>query len=144
MSRSVTLDISNPCFATGIALKEGETYRFEVDLAGSEWSDGPNYPTDPDGFTSAKHLLWTPLRRTISEPWLKLMGQTGDAGKEYFAIGSGQKAYTARSNGELFLYVNDAVFGFFPEPYWAWPYFWESGRNKGKAKVTITHFENND
>jgi hypothetical protein len=134
---SVTFDISDPCFATGVALKAGESYRFDVDQDGSEWKDGSSVAA-PEGITPVRLIPWTPVRRILSEPWLRLIGQTGAAGKEYFSIGPGRKSYTARSDGELFLYVNDAVLGFLPEPYWAWPYFWEPGRNSGKATVTIT------
>ncbi len=143
MPQSVTLDISDPCFASGIALEEGQTYRFAVALPGGEWRDG-RHPAGPDGFTSAKLTLFVPVRREISEPWLKLMGQVGDGGKESFVIGSGLKAYRARSSGELFLYVNDAVFGLLPAPYWAWPYFWDIGANAGTATITVAPQEGSD
>lgn len=141
-SESVTLDISNPCFATGLTLEEGKTYRMETD-PGGEWLDGP-YPAGPEGYTAGHLAPWTLLRRSLSEPWLKLMGQIGDSGKEHFAIGSCRDAYTAKSSGELFLYVNDGVFGFLPSPYWAWPYFWERGQNQGRATITVTRIPNSD
>lgn len=134
-SQTVTFDISNPCFATGVALKDGTSYRFEVKTAG--WTDG-GIPAGPDGFTSSKLHPKILLRRHLSEPWFKLMGRIDDAGREDFVIGSGLKEYRARSDGELFLYVNDAVFGFFPGRYWAWPYFWAVGANTGTATVTIS------
>lgn len=143
-TRSVSLDISNPCYATGLKLEEGKTYRFDVKVIGDEWTDGPDYSTDPNGFTSVALMPFTPLRRTLSEPWLKLMGQIDDVGKEYLVIGSGLKEYKAKSSGELFLYVNDAAFGVFPDPYWAWPYFWATGRNNGTATITVTELENTD
>ncbi len=137
--QTVTFDISDPCFATGIALKEGTSYRFEVKPA--RWTDG-GIATGPDGFNSSKLRPWVPLRRRVSEPWFKLMGRIDDAGKEDFVIGSGPKDYKARSDGELFLYVNDVVFGLLPGRYWAWPYFWAAGANKGTATVTISKLEN--
>lgn len=141
--RTVTFDIADPCFATGIALEEGASYRFKVEPA--TWMDG-GIVADPDGIETppANMRLWVPLRRHISEPWIKLMGRIDDAGKETLVIGSGLKEYKARSDGELFLYVNDAVFGLFPEPYWAWPYFWTVGANKGTATVTVSLSVNMD
>ncbi len=131
----LTFDIVNPCFPTGIKLKAGTTYRFEVQDAA--WMDGTQ-SSGPDGFelTKLKHLV--PLRRRVSEPWLKLLGRIGDNGQEEFVIGAGPRIYTAKSSGELFLYVNDAVFGLGPGSYWAWPYFWSLGRNAGTASVTVT------
>jgi hypothetical protein len=91
----------------------------------------------PDGFDDPWLMPWIPLRRHLGEPWLKLMGRIGDAGAEDFPIGSGPTEYRARSDGELFLYVNDAVFGLLPGRFWAWPYFWGLGANKGSAEVTV-------
>lgn len=51
-------------------------------------------------------------------------------------IGAGLEEYGPRSSGELFLYVNDAVFGFLPD--WAWPYRWEIGRNQGEGTITLS------
>ncbi len=65
------------------------------------------------------------------------MCRIDNSGNEQFVIGSGLDEYTARSNGELFLYVNDAVIGFFPGGAWAWPYSWGIGVNTGEATVTV-------
>jgi hypothetical protein len=132
-------DIANPCFATGIKLNKGARYRFELLGDAAQWRDGEAHPgKGPDGFEDDSMTLWMPLRRHLDEPWLKLMGRIDDAGTESFAIGSGPTEYTARTNGEFFLYVNDAVFGLLPGRYWAWPYFWKAGRNEGSAELTIT------
>ncbi|RDH89758.1 MAG: hypothetical protein DIZ77_08570 [endosymbiont of Seepiophila jonesi] len=66
------------------------------------------------------------------------MGRINDQGNETFAIGSDLPKYTAKTDGELFLYVNDAAFGFLPGKYWALPYSWSLGQNKGKIEITIT------
>lgn len=67
------------------------------------------------------------------------MGRVGPKG-EAFAIGSGPLRYEAESDGELFLYVNDAVLGL-----WAagrtLPYRWSRGRNEGTAIVRVTPVE---
>ena len=134
-SAKVSFAISAPAFASGILLQEGETYRFAV--ADAEWYDG-KYEAGPDGFDSSGLGWGVVLRRKVSQPWLKLMGRIGNTGKEDFVIGAGPMEYQAKSSGELFLYVNDAVFGLLPGRFWAWPYFWELGKNKGKAVVTVS------
>ncbi|HEY9079161.1 DUF2235 domain-containing protein [Magnetovibrio sp.] len=139
----VTFDISDPCFATGITLKKGSTYSFQVKR--TRWTDGPYQSTTPNGFESPNLAmsLWVPFRRRISEPWLKLMGRIDNAGNEEIVIGSGLNEYKARSDGELFLYVNDAVFGLGLGRNWALPYSWTYGKNDGKAILTITPVNDN-
>ena len=67
-----------------------------------------------------------------------MMGRVGETAMETFAIGSGMAAYKAKTDGELFLYVNDAVIGLAPGRHWAQPYHWSWGRNKGTAHVTVS------
>lgn len=131
-----SFDISEPCHASGIKLKKGAFYRFEVQS--NRWRDGcistnANCSARPDMLLAAFN------RRHLSEPWLKLMGRVGPKGSETFAIGSGPTVYRSRSDGELFLYVNDAVLGF---PWWgdrwSWPYRWAVGRNEGCAKLRVS------
>ena len=134
-SNSVNLDISNSCFATGIFMEKGATYSFEVES--DQWHDGANL-AEPTGFNSAE-LSWAiPIRRKFSEPWLKLLGRINSSGNEEFSIANGLEEYKAKSEGELFLFVNDGVFGFLPSPNWGLPYFWQLGPNKGRATVSIT------
>ncbi len=132
--REIKFDISNPCYATGIQLKKGVVYHFRVEPAA--WKDG-SATADADGFSSLRLVPFVLSRRHIFEPWLKLMGRVGDCGSETFAIGSIPKYYKAKSDGELFLYVNDAVFGV-PGDRWALPYGWRRGKNEGTAKVTVS------
>jgi len=134
--RTVTLDISKACYATGVKLEPGKTYRFEVEAAYVE--DGKGNWATPDGLveSSAVMHLFVPLRRHITVPWIKLFGRVDDGGNENFELGSGVTEYTARSEGELFLYVNDAVFGLLP----GWDYFYTSGVgvNSGVIAVKVT------
>ncbi len=92
---------------TGFKLERVTHYLFEV--ASTTWHDG-GYAASADGFFAWKLLPWVPCHRHVTEPWLKLMGQAGSSG-EAFTIGSGPLRYEAKSDGELFLYVNDAVLG---------------------------------
>ena len=125
------------CLPTGAKLVAGTTYQFEVEIL-SDWTDG-SLPAGPDGLDDAappKMLIATPFRRHWSRPWFALTGRIGRSGGETFAVGSGT-CYTARSDGELFLYVNDGVTGFLPGRRWAFPYFWSSGPNQGHSTVRI-------
>ena len=133
----VSFSVANPCFATGMELKRGSVYRFEVE--DKVWHDG-RLKAGADGLEEVpfRLVLFGPFRRHVEQPWMKLIGQVGEAGTKEFAIGSGLAAYRAETTGELFLYVNDAVFGSASGCCWAWPYHWSWGRNAGTAKVTVS------
>ena len=133
---SFSFSIDNPCHATGVTLKAGTHYRFEV--VRTKWRDG-RHPATADGFSRPRSswalLPWVPYRRHVTEPWLKLMARVGSRG-EAFATGSGPLRYEAKSDGELFLYVNDAVLGL-PGVGRTLPYRWSRGRNVGTAIVRV-------
>lgn len=133
----ITFRPAEPCVSTRVALVAGSTYRFDVRVL-SDWMDG-DLPAGPDGFDNpAPSELWAfkPFRRHVSRPWFELTGRVGRSGGETFPIGAGT-CYTAKSNGPLYLYVNDAVFGFLPGRWWAFPYFWSLGLNSGSAIVNV-------
>ena len=48
-----------------------------------------------------------------------------------------ETCYTAKSDGELFLYVNDAVFGIPWFVNWDLPYDWKLGKNHGSATIEV-------
>lgn len=131
---TVNLDVMNACSATGINLEKGVTYRFVVpDVT---LYDGDKHQANPNGITPVELFGFVPFRRHLGEPWFKLHGKIDNAGFETFPLGAGSFTYTARSNGELFLYVNDAVFGLLPA--WDLPYRWKRGRNTGTVSLTIS------
>ena len=132
----VSFSIAKPCFATGMQLRKGSIYRFEVE--DKVWRDG-GLRAGADGLEDVplKLVVARPFRRHVGQPWMKLMGRIGRAGIETFAIGSRLAVYKAESTGELFLYVNDAVIGSAPGSHWAWPYEWAWGKNTGTANVTV-------
>ena len=134
-------EAANRCLATQVALVSGRTHQFDVQTE-LPWADG-DIPAGPDGLEvppSVAMLAATPLRRHRARPWFELTGRVGHSGRETFPIGSGA-CHTARSDGELFLYVNDVVFGLLPDRLWALPYFWSVGRNSGKARITVSPVE---
>lgn len=132
----IDFDTSEPCKPTGVEVLAGTTYRFEVKVS-SPWKDG-SLLAGPGGLEDAVPLsmkAFALFRRQIRRPWFELTGRVGRG--EAFAIGAGT-CYTAKSDGELYFYVNDAVSGFLPGKWWAFSYFWSEGPNCGKAKVTVT------
>ena len=136
--RIVEFDAAEPCQPAGVELVAGTNYKFDVKSL-SRWMDG-HLPAGPDGLLDSAPLsmkAFTPLRRRLSRAWFELTGRIGRSGSEVFAIGSGA-CYTARSDGPLYLYVNDAVSGLMPGGGWAFPYFWSLGSNTGRASVTVT------
>jgi hypothetical protein len=76
-----------------------------------------------------------PLRRHVTKPWINLFARIGNDGNDNYVLSVGSNEITARSDGELFLYVNDAVFGVWPQ--WDLSYIWQGGENVGSIAVTI-------
>lgn len=134
------IDIANPCAATGILLTKGGRYRIAV--TADRWLDG-KLEASPDQMASPPWYLTAavPVRRHLGEPWTRLMGRVGKTGNDTFAVGTGLENFRARSTGELFLYVNDAVFGILPGDLWSLPYTWESGPNQGSAEIAVTRLD---
>ena len=141
-SHSIEFATNSPCSSTGIAIKKGGQYKVTVEVDGEEtWMDGDNIVANPNGFVnmwdSVKLALAVPTRRSWSAPWFSLLGRVGTEGKDRFEIGEGHM-FTGKTDGPLFLFVNDAVCGFCLGKYATWPYFWVLGENEGTANVTIT------
>lgn len=134
----VNFDAAEPCMPAEVELVPGMSYRFDVESS-SDWMDG-DLPAGPDGLAEVARMemqAFTPFRRRLSRPWFELTGRVGRSGGETFAIGA-RTCYTAKSGGPLYLYVNDAVSGLMPGRWWAFPYFWPIGANRGTATITVT------
>lgn len=123
-------EITSLCSATGLKLEAGGTYVLSLFLgpAGARdgWEDGgKDVPADLRGVQS-EHVtpmmhLGTLLRRSLSDPWLLPMARIGTEGADVYplrpdpslpfdqALTVMRTQLVARSSGELFLYVNDAV-----------------------------------
>ena len=133
----IEFETLNSCQPSGVTLKSGKGYLIKVNEY-SNWADGEHKAT-PNGLENCRSLLMclaTPVRRHISLPWFKLMGRVGKSGQEFFQIGV-ETCYTAKSDGELFLYVNDAVFGIPRLVNWDLPYYWNHGKNYGSATIEV-------
>jgi uncharacterized protein (DUF2235 family) len=146
---SFPFETNNPCAASGYLLQEGVRYRLWIQIdEHAPWSDA-GIATDLAGFSSSK-MTWLmyfglPFRRWLTEPWFKPVARIGPHGNDEYVLDpscpftEGEKRdrlcteIRARRDGELFLYVNDAVF------LWPWPHTY--GNNSGTATVTIKRIE---
>ncbi|MGQ0677983.1 MAG: DUF2235 domain-containing protein [Rhodospirillales bacterium] len=136
--RHITFDTGNPCQQTGWALKRGETYR--IDIAVKEpWRDGTlaeqGVKIGPAGFDtpSGNVRMWLGMlmRRHLSEKWFVPIARIGRLGMDEYPLGPHSTLLTARGDGELFLYVNDAAL---INPRLVTLFY---DNNKGSATVTI-------
>ena len=96
--------ISDPCFATGVQLVRGRSYRIRMEIADE---------------TEVRGYLATPFRRWLGEPWFKPIARIGAVGADEYPLdnfdGLGvdhptlEARITARTSGELFFFVNDIL-----------------------------------
>jgi uncharacterized protein (DUF2235 family) len=140
---------SSLCWASGIRLDKGTTYRIVVET--TQPRPDEDIQTIPLDFEQEK-MTWPMmygallLRRDLGKPWFHLIARTGRFGldeqplaltapKDEAESASDTTRYTAeltpRTSGELFLFVNDAVIGF---P-WLTRIFYRS--NVGDAQIKV-------
>jgi uncharacterized protein (DUF2235 family) len=149
-STSQTFQASSPCAATGFRVQEGARYRIRI-VIGPDWAD-KHIEAGVEG-VSAKEVTWPmyfalPFRRRLAEPWFKPVARIGETGTDEYPlnpvdpfpldapIDKKRELITeiqARRDGELFFYVNDALF--------LWPWFHTYGNNRGTATVWIQRVE---
>lgn len=136
------------CWSSGLRLEKNTRYRVTVDASKSNWFDR-TIPADPHGIQedSFVHAVATPLKRWIQAPWFAPIAHVGKKGNDEFALKpctiqtpAGPQAddrkvlvaeFTTRSDGELYLFVNDAVLAF---PGIA-DYFYRNNRGTASVKV---------
>ncbi len=141
----VTIDFrpSELCQSTGVVLEEHGRYRVtfgptasfrDADIDGSKGF----YSFDPPSLAQKLLMVMAvPLRRELIRPWFRIVARIGGKGGEESFLdpdpkdGSIEEVVTATRDGELFLFVNDAVIGI-PGLY---DFFY--GDNSGSTKVKI-------
>ena len=115
------------CFATGVYLTHGAKYTIAF-VPDGKWKDGDLLETTPMGFGSADVPFWrrpimyavVPFRRIYFRRWFTVIARIGPIGmnEDYLDPSPDPRnqngRYTGSTNklkrdGELFLYVNDAV-----------------------------------
>jgi hypothetical protein len=145
-TRKISFDASLVCSATGILLENGGRYAITIKARESHWYDR-TIETSPAGFYSldvseiwrkAVMVLALPMRRELIRPWFRMVARTGGIGGEESFLDPDPKDHSidevmrATRDGELFLFVNDAVLGV---PGLEGAFY---SNNTGSADVTIT------
>lgn len=130
------------CHPTGLKVTHGEKYQIALTIPdGGRWIDG-DIPTDPGGFAWGRstQLGGFLFKRLIWSNWFAPIVRVGSTGLEEhvprFEQDSGNGSlwtakFEVRSDGEVFVYVNDASI-FFP---WLFTIFYEN--NTGSATVKL-------
>jgi uncharacterized protein (DUF2235 family) len=123
--RVFTFNTSSICSETGILLENGGRYAITIKPKETSWYDR-DIPTSPAGFYSLDApsfwqkglmVLAVPMRRELIRPWFRIVARTGGTGGEESFLDPDPKDHTidevlhATRDGELFLFVNDAVIG---------------------------------
>jgi uncharacterized protein (DUF2235 family) len=143
------------CWASGIPLEKGVRYRITLTI-NEPWRDGVfgkpgDQPIDTDllgfGFdkTTWKMYFGLPFRRYLTEKWFKPIARIGNDGTDEHVLEHGDilidnrsktliTEITARSDGQLFLFVNDSVFFAFAQQS-------TYKNNRGTASVTVVPME---
>jgi len=144
-SRTVQFNTSDFCKATGIFLERNTVYHVELQ-ATVPWTNA-GVPVPEGGFSSKYppvwyHRLWlglgVPLRRELTLDWFRVVLRYGGVGGEEVSLDPDPYNDKIQGNirptrdGELFVFVNDAVIGI-PGLY---DFFYRN--NTGAAKLTIT------
>lgn len=137
------------CAPTGLTLERGARYELTATFEGARDSTIPVGRADGFSVISpevtaggvrliapdrnvAQAVLFavaSPFSRLWGAGWFGIVARVGDAGVEQIPLGAGTTTFTARSTGELFLFVNDAIV----------PLWWNAlyANNHGHAVVTI-------
>jgi hypothetical protein len=108
------------CYASGFEMVQGQRYRIELHLpAAAAWRDDSIPVETPAGFhalspglTLRQRLVFAaaaPFRRMWSANWFVPVARIGAMGVDQYPLTQRVNELTARSSGQLFLFVNDAV-----------------------------------
>jgi uncharacterized protein (DUF2235 family) len=151
VAENVMFDPKQLCWGSGIQLKGGRRYRLTA-TASPDWADS-SIPADLYGLDYGKGLsrhyyrafmlVALPLRRSIMGRWYALYARVGAQGRDVQLLSDSVRPpprpreqrlhaefeFTAHQNGELFLFVNDAV------PVLLLYDFY--GNNNGMAKIEV-------
>lgn len=144
-TKTMTFDTSDLCKPTGILLERNARYHVEVNSTES-WTDAGIRVPD-GGFSPNEQPVWyhrillgfgVPLRRELTQDWFRIVLRYGGVGGEEVFLDPDPDDYKIQANikptrdGELFIFVNDAVIGI--------PGLYDLlyRQNGGRAKLTVT------
>jgi len=145
MKATVDFNTSQLCQSTKIALQRNGVYLIQFDSTASfrdasiDGSKGFSSADLPSWYERALFTMAVPLRREWFRPWFRVVARTGGSGGEEMFLDPDftdvhwlDERIRATRDGELFLFVNDAVIGI-PGLFGI---FYSD--NSGTARVTIT------
>jgi uncharacterized protein (DUF2235 family) len=150
-SATHTFDAWQFCSASGLSVERGGRYQLTATLDGVLDYDVPVMRADGFGVLSPDLPHWRrplfalafPFKRLWWADWLAVVARVGETGVEQIALGQAPTSFTARNDGELFLFVNDAIAPVAVLPgatTWAgWGAAYSN--NRGTATVTITRVD---
>lgn len=131
--KEIVLKASEGCQATQIKLRGKVKYRISISDA-NDWADDDGTTVSPRGrstFEIGWHkLLELPLRRKLTHSWFVVVARIGDEGNEEYVLPPRGDEITPKRDGQLYLFVNDAVVGWME-----YDRYYKA--NKGTAKVKI-------
>ena len=136
------------CSNTGIRLERGARYRIEfTDGLPADWKDGDITVPSQAGLTPGSpglsivqrgiFTVFAPFRRLWSQMWFVPIARIGATGVDHYPLSKPRNEFTAQSDGELFLFVNDAILPIGVKPFaLGWGAYYQN--NSGTAAVTVT------
>jgi uncharacterized protein (DUF2235 family) len=160
----IRFDPSEPCQSTGVWLERNGKYLIKFDST-DNFTSGNLFPKDdakpaqaakasegfysldPPGFLrKALMVAAVPLRRELIRPWFRIVAKIGTKGGEEQFLDPDftdshliDEEITATRDGELFLFVNDAVIGIPGFDGYFYKLFYNNWKkNGGSARVWIT------
>jgi hypothetical protein len=150
---AVGFDGKNACQALGLNVVGGQRYRVVMKSA-CLWLD-KDTESDLGGVDASKwtlkHYASLPFRRHLGSPYMKPVLRIGKRGADEYPLDpivpmpNGRldrhvlvSDFIARSSGELFLYVNDAV------AFWPDLIFPTYGNNRAQAEVTVERLDGSE
>jgi hypothetical protein len=133
-------DTKNLCYPTGLKVTHDETYQITMEVT-KPWNDD-DIPASPEGFekSTLTQLAGIPFKRLIWSNWFAPIVRVGGPGfeehrpdfkRESATSNVWTAKFTPRSDGEVFVYVNDTSI-FLP---WLFSYFYSN--NHGTAVVSL-------
>lgn len=113
------------CAPTGLLLQAGATYELSFPETPTSWRDCtidmplPQGRASLDARLSAGQrlvlLAGTPFRRVTTARWFVPVARIGADGFDQYPLPQASQRLTARTSGELFLFVNDAIAPVLPD-----------------------------
>jgi uncharacterized protein (DUF2235 family) len=105
------LDTKNPCQNMKVALERGVLYEISVTPPAPAWLDRTKPVTSLAGFPSDSWVFYLarPLRRHQHMNWFVPVARIGGYGEEYYPITATPTWFRPQVDGQLFMYVNDAL-----------------------------------